>query len=247
MRIYQLAALSLISFCFCIQGTLSAHSHADTMHSSFVYPYKTLLWGTIQFPKEIINVPDIRIYYCGQRIKCEADNDLKRINFAIPDDSQTTSYTLVITDNLEFVASHNVIKYWKVRKNMPYKCFCLETTSKEKLCSLEDGCEQGQSEADWKIVPMDNSLKNGHIPDDAIIICVNSAYVDCLQAGSATTLPLLKMRSDLLTIAGSESKLHEFTDKLLLELINYDTFHEAMRSQELRPACNPKTVLTMTT
>lgn len=230
-----------------MQVTLLAHDQTNRTHSNFVYPYKTLLWGAIQFPKEIQNIPDIRIYYCGQRIKCESDNDLKRINFAIPDDSQTTFYTLIITDNLEFVAEHNIIKYWKIRKNKPFKSFSLETTSKEKLCSLEDCTDQEQPQIGWKILPLNKDLIEGHIPDDAIIICVNPAYVDCLQSGSTTTLPAIKMRSDLLALVGSENKLHEFADKLLLELINYDTFHEAMRSQELRPACNPKTVLTMTT
>ena len=48
-------------------------------------------------------------------------------------------------------------------------------------------------------------------------------------------------------LLGSEKKLHEFADELILSLMDYDTIHAAMQQQDVRPPNNPKTILSITT
>lgn len=215
-------------------------------------PNKTLMWGSIQFPKTVSNVPDIRIYYCGLRIKCEINNELKRITYAIPDVAHKTSFKLLITDELQYESELNVIKYLKVRENASYKFYQLDLIySTPNLCFLEQSLEteancQG-SKTSWQIKEFRNVLDKGRIPDDTIIICCKPAYIDRLETNHSNALPTLKIRSDIVQITGSEQKLHEIADELIISLLDYDTIHAAMHQEEIRPSTNPKTILTITT
>ena len=215
-------------------------------------PNKTLMWGSIQFPKNVTVVPDIRIYYSGQRIKCETNQDLKRVTFAIPDEAHKTQFKILITDNLEFAAEYNVIKYLKVRENSPYKFYQVELArSNPVLCSLEQPFEHENNSQNpkmvWNVREYRNGLEKGRIPDDTVIICCKSSYVDHIEGTNASMLPTIKIRPDLLQLAGSEKKLHEIADELIISLLDYDTIHAAMHQEEVRPSTNPKTVLAITT
>ena len=188
----------------------------------------------------------------GQRIKCEVNHDLKRITFAIPDVAHRTQFNILITDNLEFAAEYNVIKYLKVRQNSPYKFYQVELLhSNPLLCSFEQPIENGTDchnpKMMWHIKEYRNALDKGRIPDDTIIICCKESYIDRLEGTNAATLPTIKIRSDILQLAGSEKNLHEITDELIISLLDYDTIHAAMHQEEIRPASNPKTVLAITT
>lgn len=215
-------------------------------------PNKTLIWGSIQFPKNISAVPDIRIYCSGQKIKCETNQDLKRITFAIPDVAYKTNFKLLITDNLEFASEYNVVKYLKVSENASYKFYQLNLiTSIPHLCSLEQPFELDfncqPSPKSWQIRELRSCLDKGRIPDDTIIVCCKSSYIDHLDGSNATTLPVIKIRPDIVQVVGSEKKLHELSDELIISLLDYDTIHAAMHQKEIRPSTSPKTILAITT
>ncbi len=215
-------------------------------------PNKTLMWGSIQFPKNIEHVPDIRIYYSGQRIKCEINHDLKRITYAIPDTAHKTQFKMLITDNLEFASEYNVIKYLKVRQNTPYKFFQVDLVRlNPTLCSLEQQFDNdhvtNSQKMNWYIKEYRNTLDKGRIPDDTIIICCKSSYIDKLESIQETTLPTIKIRPDLIQVAGSEKQLHENADELIISLLDYDTIHATMHQEEIRPSSSPKTILSITT
>lgn len=215
-------------------------------------PNKTLMWGTIQFPKNVSVIPDIRIYYSGQRIKCETNDELKRITYAIPDVAHKPFFKLLITDNVEFVSECNVIKYLKVHEGTPYKFYQIDLMhSMQHLCSLEQPFESESTNQynamSWQIREYRNALIHGRIPDDTIIICCKSSYIDHLENTKASSLPTIKIRSDILELAGSEKRLHENFDELVLSLLDCDTIHAAMQQKEVRPPSNPKTILAITT
>lgn len=215
-------------------------------------PNKTLMWGTIQFPKNVSVIPDIRIYYSGQRIKCETSDELKRITYAIPDVAHKPFFKLIITDNVDFVSECNVIKYLKVREGSPYKFYQFDLMrSMQHLCSLEQSFESDTGAQHiamaWNIREYRNALIHGRIPDDTIIICCKSSYIDHLENTNASSLPTIKIRPDILELAGSEKRLHENFDELILSLLDCDTIHAAMQQKEVRPPASPKTILTITT
>lgn len=218
----------------------------------FFCPNKTLMWGSIQFPKNLATIPDIRIYYSGQRIKCETNNDLKRVTYAVPDVAHKNQFKFLISDKLEFTSKKNVIEYLKVSDNAPYKFYQVELASlNPTLCSLEQPIDNDSNTSNpkmvWRIQEYRNGLNKGRIPDDTIIICCKSSYIEHIEGTNSATLPTIKIRSDIVQMAGSEKKLHEIADELILSLIDYDTIHAAMHQEEIRPISNPKTVLAITT
>lgn len=226
-------------------------------HAAFVNtrdyfgPNKKMIWGAIQFPKTLTSIPDMRIYYSGQRIKCETQQDIKRVTFAIPDSAQKNQFKILITDNVEFASEYNVIKYLKVRHNTPYK-FYLATLIQQTipLCSLEQLDNEGINSKNiltWHIQEYPNALEKERIPDDTIIICLKASYIERLEGSSETMLPTIKIRSDIVKLAGSEQQLHDQANELILSLLDYDTIHAAMHQEEVHPANNPKTVLAITT
>ena len=239
---------SILMLSICHTGSQVAYSG----RRDFFCPNKTLMWGAIQFPKSIAIIPDIRIYYSGQRIKCEINHELKRITYAIPDVAHKTFFKLLITDDLEFVSECNVIKYLKVSEGAPYKFYQINLAPcMNHLCSLE---QSGESETSsqtpslaWDIREHRNALFQGRIPDDTIIICCKSSFIDHLEGTNANALPTVKIRPDIVEFAGSEKKLHEISDELILSLLDYDTIHAAMHQEEIRPSASPKTILAITT
>ena len=246
--------LQKIMLCSMIIGstTSTAPYARPSEPRDYFCPNKTLIWGSIQFPKTVAIVPDIRIYYSGQRIKCETNHDLKRVTYAIPDIAHKSQFKILITDNLEFAAEYNVIKYLKVRENAPYKFYQVELAqSNPILCSLEPQPEHATNCPDnktaWHIREYRNALDKGRIPDDTVIICCKSSYIDHLETSNAAALPTIKIRPDIIQVAGSEKQLHEIADELIISLLDYDTIHAAMHQEEIRPSTNPKTVLAITT
>lgn len=243
----------LMLYCVIIMSAFGTILYArSSEHRDYFCPNKTLMWGSIQFPKTISIVPDIRIYYSGQRIKCETNHDLRRITFAIPDVAHKSNFKLLITDNLEFASEFNVIKYLKIRENSPYKFYQIDLAySTPILCSLEQPFETDtncqQSKTTWQIKEYRNVLDKGRIPDDTIIVCCKSSYVDHIEGNNTSALPTIKIRSDIVQVAGSEKKLHEIADELIISLLDYDTIHAAMHQEEIRPSTNPKTILAITT
>ncbi len=215
---------------------------------------RTSLCAIIQFPKTVDTVPGVRIYYKGQRIRCDIDQETRRINFSIPADEGATSLDIVVTDSLSFVAHNNVVEYLKVARKKPYKFYVAELErGGSAFCFLEapydDGVESeagSSGSASWYVEEIPHALEGGRIPDEAIILCFKPSYIDSVSGGSLSTPLTINIRPDVVAVAGSEKKLHEIADELLLSSLDYDALHAVMR-QEVHYASNPKTIVAMTT
>lgn len=204
---------------------------------------KILYSGSLQFPK-LHKLPNVRIYWKGYRVKCECNDDAKKITFIFADDSNQPTFRVLFTESLQFEAEKNVVKYLKITDGMPYK-FYTATLAKADSLLQEEFDKNVLQKASWRIREYRHALHNGIIPDDTIIICLNPDYVDRLEGGDSVTLPTVKIRNDVLQLVGSEEKLHEHTDELFLSLVmDCDAIHSDMH-EEVRPKYDLKTVLTL--
>jgi len=204
---------------------------------------KVLYSGSIQFPK-MHKLPNVRIYWKGYRVKCECNDDSKKITFIFADDNNQPSFKLLFTESLQFETEQNVVKYLKIQDGMPYKFYSLTLAKADSLLD-EYADKNGAPKAAWRIHEYRNALHNGIIPDDTIIICLNPNYVEKVEGGDSITLPTIKIRNDVLAFAGSEEKLHQHADELFLSLVmDCDAIHTAMQ-QEVRPKYEQKMVLTL--
>ncbi len=196
----------------------------------------SLMVGTIQFPHSLSNVPMIRVYTCGKKIPyqlCETDNDSKQFTFCIPQITYEDSFFLLITNKVYFEPVHNkelgnlhsTIKYLKVLPTQAYKLY--------KLVLKSEKTTGGKMIYHWDILEIKIDPKNGRIPDDAIIICYEPTFVDCLTGGSAFELPTIQLKSDILNFIGSETKLHDLSNQMLMASIDSDPIH-AVIHQEIK-------------
>lgn len=187
--------------------------------------------GTIQFPKNIQQIPLIRIYYRGLIIPAERDEQGKKIVYKIPITSTQTHFYLLVTKNLACevrhkseLSAHNTIEFWKISKETPYKFFVL-------YCLQDEENNNTHDKQHWAIkeMPLDET---GRIPDDAIIMRYPAEYIEKLADINSFELPAIMLKPDLLTLIGSQTKLTELSDMLMLASLDTDTFHATL-SQEI--------------
>lgn len=204
---------------------------------------KALFYVNIQFPAEIEKVPCIRAYYCGIRItKSEYNNAAKKLTFTIPA-WQQTSFNLVITEWYMPESEHagdNTIKFLKIPSHVHYLAYQITLTRAAN--SHQD--EHSAQTLAWDIHEIKQLPNDGQIPDDALIIVYNPDYIEKLEGGNASELPTIYIKPNILQLLGSEEKLHEYSDSLLLAALNLDSLHASLQ-QQVRHV--DKTVIALTT
>ena len=202
---------------------------------------KGLFIGSIQFPADIALVPSIRVFCGGNKIACEKDNVAKRISFTIPEDKRRTIVPFIITQSVQFEVEKdtNTIKYLKLPQRQSYKLYILELLkiAKKYDCQEERTSVAQRADQDlgyvyeWKIREEKNSLSDGRIPDDAVVMYFNPEYVETLSGGNGFELPRVVIKKNLLALAGSEEKLHDFSKSLVLSSLDLNAIHANVESQ----------------
>lgn len=210
-----------------------------------------LFSGRIQFPESVRTLPDLRIYQGGKKIStAEIDAKSKRVFFTIPDERHQTRFTLLITESFQFKTEDNVVHYLKLAHDQPYKFYAI--TLKERLISTEgintltNQPKEPITQYYWDVKEMRLPYEDGRIPDTTIIVCCNPDYIDYLQGGSVVELPTIYIKRNILSLVGSESKLHEKSVELLLASLDYDMMHVSVK-QKIKPDYQAKTILAITT
>ncbi|HZW61357.1 MAG TPA: hypothetical protein VFF04_03960, partial [Candidatus Babeliales bacterium] len=181
-----------------------------------------LFSGAIQFPETVKNIPDVRVYCSGNKIKCETDKESKRILFSICEDRSLTEFTLLIADSIFFELQENTVKYLKLNPKHPYKFYVL--ILKEIVPEIFDTANNRNEQTTYKWIIKEAALPfyNGRIPDNTIIICFDPNFIETVRGGNAVEFPTVFVKNNILNIIGSESKLHEKSAELLLSSLDYD-------------------------
>ncbi len=205
---------------------------------------QSMFIGTIQFPATIKKVPNLRIWYGGHKITGETNNRTKQLIFSIPEIGESKKFHIVISDSIQFEMEEdadNTAKYMKIGNNKPYKCCEIVRMKQEQSFHTNATYEYTGSRPlineskvaySWKITKkgLDN---NRQLPENAIVICFPSDYVDRIEGGNKSELPRIMVKQDLLERVGSEQKLHDQATELLLSAINFDTMHTKI-TQEIK-------------
>lgn len=216
--------LSLVSLILCI---------LTIGHNEALAFTKALYMGTVQFPKDIKIIPPVRVYCAGNKIKAETNDTAKRITFAVPsEDKRRSHFTLIITETIQFESEENTIKYLKIKSGQSYKFYSLELVKKEMHSDDTEGyLKPKEPTYEWVVQEQKISLIDGHIPDDAIIICFKPDYVKSLEGGNAVEFPKIIIKNDILQLAGSEAKLDDLSIKLLLSSLDSDAIHANLQQE----------------
>jgi len=195
-----------------------------------------LFMGSIQFPQTLEALPELRIFCKGHKIKCEKTNGSKKLSFALQDLRRRSSFYLVVTNTINYaIREHNTVAHLTIDPKKPYKLYHLQ---------FVQGFDQ-DAPYRWLVEEQRLPLKNGRIPDDAIIICYDPNFVESVGGGNAIELPTIHIKSNIVDLLGSEKKLHDKSIELLLASIDHNALHSDIH-QELRPDYQQKTILAVT-
>lgn len=187
---------------------------------------------TVQFPRCVERIPDIRIYYGGSKIKTETDHESKRLTFCLPRGFNQSTFYLLVTPTLsaqtiyKYGQSTNTIEYLKVPRDKPYKLF--ELTCKTSYSPLMNESEKEESEPAWHIEEI-SATQHQHlrIPDMTVIVCYDPDLIDILKIHSKFELPTIHMKQNIIDLVGSQQQLHSLSNAFLLSCIDTDVLHTA--------------------
>lgn len=210
-----------ISLFICVASIISLQSYSFEPKSLFV--------GTMQFPTSLENVPPIRVYYAGRKITTETDNEGKRITFTIPETKRRSFFYVYIAPQFDFCCTSNNIEYLKQTPSTPYKLYALELIGIPAPAGAR--IVQGKKSHityQWSVKEIELGDPTGKIPDDAIIVCFDPAYIQSFQGGNAIEFPRIVIKDDIAQLAGSEDKLHELSTRWLLAALNTDAIHDTI-------------------
>lgn len=224
------------------------------LSTSLVSANSRLLFGAIQFPSSVTTIPSVRVYYGGHKIKTTAQNDTKQIIFSVPKGTHQDSFYLLITEALDFSCVKNkntinmptnTVNYLKVPSTQPYRLFevkrCqapLTFPADKASCSVQQSSKVAAPA--WHVSQMALTTPDLRISDMTIVVCYNPDYVESIQPIVGTfALPTIVLKPDVIELAGgSEAKLHERSNAVLLASIDIDTIHaplnEAIKQDQNR-------------
>lgn len=212
-----------------IIGSLLLPLHTQTAAS--------LMVGSIQFPASV-TVPPMRVYSCGTIIPsqlCEIDQAAKQFMYRIPQVIKNNQFHLLVTKKIhpktranDGYLKSNTVNYLKVPFNQPYAFYHLALLEKN---------EDNKVTLTWEITKKTLDPETQRIPDETIIICYDSHYVESLtgegtftllSGSSSFTLPTIHAKANILDMVGSENNLQELSAKILLGTLDTDTFHASI-------------------
>ena len=229
----------------CINLVSLIFSFLTIAHTNTSWSYtKGLFIGSIQFPITLHHVPSMRVFCGGNKITCEKNDVSKRITFTIPEDKHRTQFPLIITEHVQFEVQEdsNTIKFLKIPAKQRYKLYMLELlkvakedTSETKKpargSSLYASTLDSSYSYEWLIHEEKDSLIDGKIPDDAIVVYFKPEYVQSLRGGNAFELPRIMIKKDIAQLAGSEEKLHDFSKSLVISSLDLNAIHANVQAQ----------------
>jgi len=226
------------SLYFFFLGILIVSQISLCKYEEIYNPYAkiTVFVGNILFPQSIQTIPQLSLFKSGTKIKCEFDNTGKKIQFSISENKDCDIFYLIIAQTIYPSIQDNIVQYLKVDPKHNYLFYKIKLV-RPKTINTEFDSEIQQitynSEkplmkeipAHWLIFKESTDDK-GRIPDEALIIICNPAFVEKLEGGTEFELPKIIMKSNLVELAGgSEKNLHDQEAELLLSSLDLNLIH----------------------
>lgn len=189
------------------------------------YSHHTVYPCTVEFPKTIKKVPELCIYYGGQRFIGEIDTTGRRACFNLPIDKSCTYFSLLITEELQFESEKNTIQYLKIDAKQPYKFYTMQLIRASRKRYTASAIKNQPLEQDQWIIQSNSVSKDGRIPDETIIVLLNANYVDKVEGTQGFELPTIFIKENIVEIAGSEEQLHNKSVEMILSSLDYNPIH----------------------
>jgi len=203
--------------------------HSNTLSWDVYSLDKNLFVGNILFPQSVSIIPQICLYQRGTKIQTETDNSGKKIQFTVSENKKHNKLHFLITQYAQPKMENNIVTGLKVGRKQNYKLFRLKFINQNR----------------WNI--REKKLESERIiPDDTLIIIFNPNYVEKVDGGNSFELPKVLIKENILELAGSEKKLHNEVNELLMASLDLNTLHIKPTS-EIKSDHKKKLVIAMST
>lgn len=195
---------------------------------------KKLLFGAVQFPRTLPEVPELWVSYGGDKLPCETDNATKRVLFNLPTLNNCTTFYLLITEKIRPIdVEDNTVGAFALSSPdasyQLYKLEQLEGVHEEEERNHDDKSDKKVKKPAWRIVKMDLGKKKV-IPDYCIIVRYNPDLIEKIDESFANfELPKIVIKSSIINLG--IDKIQEDSVKLLLSSLDLNTVHASVKQE----------------
>lgn len=209
--------LSVLSMIACIISP-SLHAHPISM-----------MFGTIEFPRSLKTIFPYKIFYEGQQVKTEVEDNRLLFNIPINRPMISRFFILFVEDphyvlkEADGTVPQNTVDYLK--SGTIYRIFELQALG-----------------GSWRVQEylLPESLI---IPDNTIIVYMPPAYIDTLSGGKGREFPRVMIKENILDLlGGSLDELKRKAEALAMESIHMNSLHVPVR-EVTRVAGNKRIVV----
>jgi hypothetical protein len=185
---------------------------------------KNIIMGCIQLPRDLQQMPAIRIYCGGRHIKGEIDELGHQIRFNIPKSADQNQFYVLITEHIGFelcdrVEQGYVVRHQKLLPNTTYKLF--EVTYNNTAVFDEKNVKKQV----WTVVEKRLPMTDLRIPDHTIIVRYNPIFIDTMVEKNEFELPTILFKHNSVLLAGSEKAFQDLAAAMIIASIDADTLH----------------------
>ena len=207
---------------------------------------KNLFVGNIVFPQNVKPIPQISLYRRGIQIKPETDHAANKIQFTISEDKACSQFYTLITKNVKANIEDNTIQNLTVDPSKNPKLYRIQLvhTNRTSTHLPSNKSKEKIEESSWKITEL-KVHKDGTIPDNTLIVIFNPDYVEKLEGGNNLELPKIIIKKNILELAGSQKKLLEETEALIMGSIDFLTLSHIKPKPEIKLNAEKKVVVVM--
>ena len=225
-----LLAIALLSTLF---GEIDAYLAAD----------KALWYGTVKFPSDIKITEPVAVYYSGDQIVTEIQQETHQISFAISEYKMRNEFFLLISNDIQWVTEQNTVKFQRVAKNCPYKLYHLKFNPNKDITTKITPETDLHALGNWSITQ--KALRDDmRIPDNAIIVHYHPNLVHKVEGGNALELPKIVLNEQILHQL-TPDELHDVSAQFILSSLNLKTIH-AKQDTQIKHDLPHKTIIALT-
>jgi hypothetical protein len=197
--------------------TLTITSSLFSLPNRF-YSLKTKMPASL---KELGSVP---VYYKGHKI------DLAQGWAKLPECGEPCTFSLLITENVDFSAKGNTVRYLKRIKEQPYTWYDLTLNFHNERPEITENDPDttpapAKTTYSWDIEQHDSSETPERIPEHTIVLLTNPTFIESLKTEPSLpgdiVLPTIVFKDGIDTEEYKESSLNI----LLGPVVNLDAIH----------------------
>ena len=168
----------------------------------------------------------------------------KKIQFTVAEDKSCRRFFLLITKSITPDIDDNTVKHIIIDPKQDYKFYELNIYTNQELAINPISKQQEVRETYSWMIQNRRINRDGIIPDDTLIMIFNPNYIESIGHSTSLELPKIIIKKNILELSGSEQKLTDENNELLLSCLDLNILHTDPASK-VKPEYKKKLIVAM--